>query len=316
MLCRYWYLTIQNIMVKHLCFLLHVFQSDKSTPHSTWEDPMSSSGAVVHVSKSGWMNASVMEHWFMKVIVPWASALDGKKAIFLDNCSAHFSEAVIKECERLDIFFIPLPPNATWLTQPCDVALFKSLKSAWRSCIGDFNDARVSRGLKPYETLPRPHFLEVLDLTLDRMKSSKDGEGLSRLIFKAFYTTGIFPLNKNVVLNKLPVLSSSSSTARDAAMDDVRSVVSSGSSDRMMGAFVDVANRPLFTGSGRGRGGRPLGPAGVPLTMARHKYVPYFSFKMWCECVILMVSFLSKFNSGYLWETWYDFSRKHKFNLS
>jgi hypothetical protein len=278
---------IQFFGSKDLCLSLYVLQSDKGTPHNTWVDPSSASGTIVHVSKSGWMNATVMEHWFMEVIVPWASALNGKKAIFLDNCSAHFSEAVIKECERLNIFFIPLPPNATWLTQPCDVALFKSVKTAWRAMIGEFNDSRVAQGLKPYETLPRPRFVEVLDLMIDRLKLSRDGEGLSQLIFKAFHATGIYPLNRNMVLKKLPVLASSSASARDVAIDDVRSVVSSSSSDRMMGAFVDAVNRPLFTGPQRGRGGRPLGPAGVPLTMARHKYV-FFSFM--CH-VILMVLF-------------------------
>jgi hypothetical protein len=219
------------------------------------------------------MNAKVMEDWFIKVVVPWATDLLGRKAIFLDNCSAHFSEAVIKECERLNISFIPLPPNATWLTQPCDVALFKSLKTAWRFSVGQFNEVRVAQGFKPYETLPRPFFCEVLDMTIDRMRSnsSRDSDGLSQLIFKAFHATGIFPLNASVVVKKLPVLASSSSSARDMALEDVRSVVSSSSSERMMGAFVDAANRPLF--ARRGRGGRPLGPAGVPLTMASHKYV-------------------------------------------
>lgn len=206
-----------------------------------------------------------METWFIDVIKPWAAKLKGRKAIFLDNCSAHFSERVIKECEELNIAFIPLPPNATWLCQPCDVAIFKSLKATWKVAIGDFNEARSARGLKPYETLPRAFFCEVLDTAIEKL--NRDGNNLSRLIFTAFSKTGICPLNRQRVLEILPTLASSDEHSFQAACEEVRSVVSAGSSDRLISAFVDSSRPP--SASSRG-GGRPLGPAGVPLTMARH----------------------------------------------
>jgi hypothetical protein len=212
------------------------------------------------------MNSTVLEKWFMDIIVPWATALEGRKAIFVDNCSAHFSEAVLKECERLNIAFIPLPPNATWLCQPCDVALFKSLKTAWKESVGDFNEGRKAEGLKPCETLPRANFCEVLDMTINRMNHG--GNNLARLIFTAFSKTGICPLNRTPVLAVLPTLASSEGNAFQDACDEVRSVVSSGSSDRLLSAFVDSSRPP--SASSRG-GSRPLGVAGVPLTMAVHK---------------------------------------------
>jgi hypothetical protein len=245
--------------------LRYILQSAKPQPHNTWVKEDSASQCIIRTSKTGWINSELLETWFEEVVVPWAEGKTGAKAVFLDNCSAHFSEHVIKRCEELNIKFIPLPPNSTWLTQPCDVALFRSLKLSWRQAVADFNDERQKKGLKPYETLPRPHFVDVLENALKHMRNAKDG--MARLIYSAFRATGISPLNRDIVLKNLPTLASSCATARDSAVDEVRSVVGSESSDDFLRAFVDsTAPTPSSSRSGRG-----LGEPGVPLTMSSHQ---------------------------------------------
>jgi hypothetical protein len=245
--------------------VLALFLQSVKPPNKNWAKD-SASHCVVRTSKSGWMNSELLEAWFDAVVVPWAEDKEGEKAVFLDNCSAHFSENVIKKCEELKIKFIPLPPNSTWLTQPCDVAVFKGLKTAWHQAIGDFNDERKRNGQKPHETLPRASFIDVLELALAKMRTARDG-GMARVIFSAFRVTGIAPLNRDIVLKTLPTLASSCSTARDDAVDEVRSVVGSDASNDLMRAFVD-STAPSPSSS---RAGRALGEPGVPLTMATHK---------------------------------------------
>lgn len=53
---------------------------------------------------------------------------DGPIVILLDNVSFHFSYDFLVMCEENDIKPIPLPRNATFVTQPLDVGTFKSLK--------------------------------------------------------------------------------------------------------------------------------------------------------------------------------------------
>lgn len=135
-------------------------------------------------------------------MVPVVTELEGKKAVFVDNCSAHLSVEVLELCEEHDVFFVPLPPNSTWLTQPCDVALFGPLKAAWHHVIIQFNMERIEAGLAPFSTIPRAHFTTLLERMFQRMDTTEvGGTGkLGKIVRSAFRTTGICPLDRSPVL--------------------------------------------------------------------------------------------------------------------
>ena len=79
--------------------------------------------AVYDVTPSGWFDNRTFEIWFFKFFVPAVTG-KGKVALIRDNLGSHFSKAVIDKCLEENIYFICLPPNATHLCQPLDVAVF------------------------------------------------------------------------------------------------------------------------------------------------------------------------------------------------
>lgn len=141
-----------------------------------------------------------------QVIEPWATKINDEydengeehpwKAVIVDNASCHVSEEVVRLCEQLRIKFLPLPSNSTWLTQPCDVALFKPFKEAWRVAVEVYNAARD----KPALVLPKQDFTMVLELMVEELKRNHD---LGSIIRSGFRVCGIYPLNRQLVLKRM-----------------------------------------------------------------------------------------------------------------
>jgi hypothetical protein len=172
-----------------------IYRSKKDVVPKHWEKP-TDSDIRVGVSNRGWMTQSIMLQYWRTVLRPWAEEREGRKFIFMDNLSAHFSVEVLEEAAEVDVQFIPLPPNATHLCQPCDLALFKGLKGYMKQAITDLNDERRKRGLNIVEGLSKAHFLGVLDNALKKLKSRE----MEQTIRNGFRKAGIFPLNPAPVL--------------------------------------------------------------------------------------------------------------------
>lgn len=159
--------------------------------------PCCSRGTRYARTKHGWLDAQTFEDWFKLTFVPHAKRLEGQKIIIGDNLAAHINIAVLKLCEENQISFICLPANATHICQPLDVAFFRPLKQAWRKKLLEWKQSHPRSGPLPKESFPR-----LLNDTLLKMDGT---EGRIEINLKSgFESTGIFPLNKNRVLNKLP----------------------------------------------------------------------------------------------------------------
>ncbi|XP_051164857.1 uncharacterized protein LOC127283805 [Leptopilina boulardi] len=87
-------------------------------------------GSWYNRNSSGWFDMDIFEDWFLKICLPYLKNLPGKKVMIGDNLASHVSPKVIKECQENDIAFILLPPNSTHLSQPLDVAIFRSIKKS------------------------------------------------------------------------------------------------------------------------------------------------------------------------------------------
>jgi hypothetical protein len=132
----------------------------------------------------------------LQVIIPWAEKTPGKKVLFMDNASCHFSEEVLALLPQHEIQLIPLPANSTHLTQPCDVAFFRPLKSYWKAAVAEFNENRVVDGLMPFANLPKEWLTYVMSQALEKYTN------LEKNIKSAFRATGIYPLRPHAVINR------------------------------------------------------------------------------------------------------------------
>lgn len=160
------------------------------------QEPCCSRGTRYARTKHGWIDAQTFSDWYELTFIPHAKRLPGKKVIIGDNLSSHINISVIKLSNQNDISFVCLPPNATHLCQPLDVAFFRPMKIAWRQIILEWKLTHPKSGSIPKDTFPR-----LLQLSLQHM--NKD-ENIKRDLINGFAATGIYPVNKDKVLSKIP----------------------------------------------------------------------------------------------------------------
>lgn len=99
---------------------------------------------------------------------------------------------VICQCTDYNIKFILLPPNSTHMCQPLDVAFFRPLKICWRQCLQEWKT-------KNKGTIPKSVFPRLLNQTLKKLEPA-----IAKNLQSGFRGTGIFPLNPEEVLKRLP----------------------------------------------------------------------------------------------------------------
>lgn len=152
-------------------------------------------GARYNRSKSGWFDQNLFEDWFLTIAMDYFKKLpSGPKVLIGDNLASHLSLKVITECQANDIKFILLPPNSTHLCQPLDVSCFKPIKVAWRHVLKAWK--RSHKGVIRKDIFPN-----LLRQTIEKVKASSVEN-----IKSGFRTTGLVPLDRTKILNKLPKL--------------------------------------------------------------------------------------------------------------
>lgn len=147
-------------------------------------------------SRSGWFDLHIFEDWFESLFLPVAKKIPGEKILIGDNVSSHVSVKVLKLCQDNNIKLLFLPPNSTHLLQPLDVAFFAPLKKEWRKILEHWKS--TSRG-RNAGSLDKSQFPGLLKKLLRKCCFS------NKTIKAGFRGAGIFPLNRNKVLEKLPI---------------------------------------------------------------------------------------------------------------
>ena len=135
------------------------------------------------------------EVWFFKLYLPEASKKQGKKLLIGDNLSSHFSYDVIKVCEENNIAFVPLPPNATHLMQPLDVSFFAPAKRHWQKVLSGWRKESRRSGAIPKTQFPR---------LLRKLQDKLVNDGISTNLKKGFEACGLYPVNRQQVLKRIP----------------------------------------------------------------------------------------------------------------
>lgn len=146
-------------------------------------------------SRSGWFDNECFYDWFMKVALPFCRKKTGRCVLIGDNLSSHFSPDIIRICAENNISFCCLPPNATHLCQPLDVAFFRPLKEKWRSILTAY---KTSRGKKA-QTIQKDKFPGLLKQLMDAISVNAADN-----IKAGFRKSGIYPTDPEPVLMRIP----------------------------------------------------------------------------------------------------------------
>lgn len=161
------------------------------------------SGARYNRTSHGWIDAPTFSDWFTSTFLPHAKLLEGRKILIGDNLGSHFTEDVIRLCEENNIGFVCLPKNATHLCQPLDVGFFRPFKLAWRQTLIDWKKNHPS--LTSIDKKDFPHLLQATLLLMNSKTVKEEGQlPIEHNLRSAFASTGIVPLNRTKVLDKLP----------------------------------------------------------------------------------------------------------------
>ena len=103
-------------------------------------------GTIYDCTKSRWFDSGTFEIWFFKIFMEKVKQNPGKYILFGDNLASHFNINVVKDAEQNNVHFVMLPPNATHLLQPLDVAVFSSLKRLWRVILDEWKREVPTKG--------------------------------------------------------------------------------------------------------------------------------------------------------------------------
>jgi hypothetical protein len=108
--------------------------------------------------------------------------IEGPIVLTADGFPGHISLDIQKFCNANDVIFVVLLPNATFLIQPLDVGVFKSVKAEMKV------QTRLYKRVEKKIELSEVDFIRILSHTLKQSITAD-------LVKKSFATTGLYPLN-------------------------------------------------------------------------------------------------------------------------
>ncbi|KAJ8911938.1 hypothetical protein NQ315_016280 [Exocentrus adspersus] len=145
-------------------------------------------GWVLGKTDSGWMKSEVFYEYVANSLDQWLKEENIQRPVLflVDGHKSHMSLELSKFCNENGIILYALPPNATHLLQPGDVAVFKPLKEYWRQEVREWQYQNENRVVTKTEFCPI--FQKVLHHP-NMPANMKNG-------FKA---CGLFPFNPDAV---------------------------------------------------------------------------------------------------------------------
>ncbi|EED12682.1 pogo transposable element, putative [Talaromyces stipitatus ATCC 10500] len=143
-------------------------------------------------SESGWTNNDIGYRWLVDVFdkETKSQASRGWRLLILDGHGSHVTMKFIEYCDSNRILLAIFPAHATHTLQPLDVALFSPLSNAYTKQLDDF--IRDSQG---FTRLTKRDFFRLFWASWNEVFISKN-------INSAFRTTGLYPFDPEIVINK------------------------------------------------------------------------------------------------------------------
>ncbi|CAH1980043.1 unnamed protein product [Acanthoscelides obtectus] len=138
-------------------------------------------------SDSGWMVSATFYEFVANIFYPWLEENNIKLPVLLllDGHKSHISMDLFNFCIKNNIILFCLLPNATHILQPCDVAVFKALKVAWK-------DVVMRQKQDSQKSITKTNFAPLFKNAFDKAIKPET-------IMAGFRVTGLFPFDPNAV---------------------------------------------------------------------------------------------------------------------
>ena len=147
-------------------------------------------GSIYGLSSNGWINQELFQVWFQKHFLSYAPSTR-PLLLLLDGHSSHYCPEVIRMASEEKIVVFALPPHTTHLMQPLDKSAFASLKTSWKQVCHQFFVKNPGRVITRYD------FCSLLSEAWYQAMTIRN-------ITAGFRVSGIYPFNREIVLEKLP----------------------------------------------------------------------------------------------------------------
>lgn len=151
--------------------------------HKEWEEGFPP-GTKVCMSESGWINEELFLAWLQHF---QNNRITGPCVLVLDGHASHKSLPVLQFCERNNITLMALPSHTTHRLQPLDRAFFKPFKAFYDKECNNFMTAFQSE-----RKITKFNFGRLFNRAWCKAATIDNA-------VNGFRSTGIYPLNENVV---------------------------------------------------------------------------------------------------------------------
>ena len=145
-------------------------------------------------SENGWTSNQIGLEWLQRVFLPNTSpSADRWRLLLLDGHGSHTPIDFMITCKVNKVYLLYLPPHASHVLQPLDLAPFSVLKSRYRA------EIRALSALDDAAPIKKERFVTSYNKARD--------EGLSERVIRAGWkAAGLAPYNPNKVLQSSQIL--------------------------------------------------------------------------------------------------------------
>ncbi|XP_011699153.1 PREDICTED: uncharacterized protein LOC105456648, partial [Wasmannia auropunctata] len=139
-------------------------------------------------SDNGWMKGENFFEYIANVFYPWLikNEIQFPVVLFVDGHSSHLTQPLSAFCATSGIELVALHPNSTHIIQPMDVSLFKSLKTAWKQTISN------------YQIKFNQLSIQYQDFGTE-LKETLEGIGVTKILKNGFRVCGLHPFNIDAI---------------------------------------------------------------------------------------------------------------------
>jgi hypothetical protein len=143
-------------------------------------------------SESGYTDSKISLEWLKRIFDPQTKARANQKprVLISDGFATHETLEILEYCFANNIILCRLPSHTSHKLQPCDVAVFASLKSAYRE-----QAERLEQG--GVNTIGKQHFTSLYSPARETALTAKN-------IKAGFAACGLVPFNPDRVLRSMP----------------------------------------------------------------------------------------------------------------
>lgn len=131
-------------------------------------------------SEKGWTSNNIALLWLKTIFIPQTKPAkpNQKRLLIVDGHGSHCTDDFMYECYKNNIFLLFLPPHASHVLQPLDVAVFGPLKRAYRRHIEELNGIADTTPLGKISFLRCYHKARQEAITKENIRSGWKASGL------------------------------------------------------------------------------------------------------------------------------------------